>query len=209
MATAPNRPIDVSPPQMGPSGPTVSMPPPSGGGDLSLLRGPPMPPMGGIGDGSVAQFVNDLREVVPANLQKSSWAYSANLVGLAAYSPRLAEALRHRYREYIQYLKMSVPKRNLSPEFSLSLNNLRLLGTIQTARATRPDTERRLLGISTSEVLSSPVGGGRQRKKFLGILILFAFPAPTLGLAGIAVGLGIGLVAAALLTRKKFLGHKW
>ena len=161
-----SRPEDVSP--VGPSGPTVSMPPPSGS-DLSLLRGPPMSPMSG-GDGSVAQFVNDLREVVPANLQKSSWAYSANLVGLGAYSPRLAEALRHRYREYIQYLKMSVPKRNLSPEFSLSLNNLRLLGTIQTARATRPDTERRLLGISTSEVISSPSGLGRQRKKFLGIL---------------------------------------
>lgn len=168
-----------------------------------------MPSMSGDG-GSVAQFINDLREVVPANLQKSSWAYSANLVGLAAYSPRLAEALRHRYREYIQYLKMSVPKRNLSPEFSLSLNNLRLLGTIQTARATRPDTERRLLGISTSEVISSPSSmGGRQRKKFLGILGLVAIPAPGVGLVGIAVALGIGVCVAFLFSRKKFLGHEW
>jgi hypothetical protein len=150
-------------------GPSVAIPPP-GNSDLSLLRGPQLGPTG-IGEGGLAQFVNDLREVVPAPLQKSSWAYSANLVGLAAYSPRLAESLRHRYKEYIQLLKIASPKRSLTPEYSLWLNNLRLLGMIQTARATRPDTERRLLGVQTSEVISSPVSSmGRQRKKFLGFL---------------------------------------
>jgi hypothetical protein len=152
------------------SSPPVPIPPPpaSAPQDLSLLRSPP-PPGPVMGDTSLAAFVNDIRDVVPSVLQRSSWAYSANLVGLAAYSPRLAESLRHRYKEYIQYLKMRYPKNQITPEYSLWLNNLRLLGVIQTARATRPDTERRLLTLQTSEVISTPAVRN-QRKKFLGLI---------------------------------------
>jgi hypothetical protein len=124
-----------------------------------------VPPM----DTGVAQFVNDIRDVVPAPLKQTSWMYSANLVGLAAYSPRLAEATRFRYKEYIQYLKMAQPRSRMTPEYTLWLNNLRLLGMVQTARATRPDTERRLLTLQTSEVISSPASRGG-RRKFLGVL---------------------------------------
>jgi hypothetical protein len=165
------QPSPDKPPNQPPPSSSIPIPPPSGAepqGDLSLLRPNPMP-MAPSTDAGLAQFVNDVRDIVPPLLQRSSWAYSANLVGLGAYSPRLAEAMRHRYKEYIQYLKMRYPRNQITPEYSLWLNNLRLLGVIQTSRATRPDTERRLLTLQTSEVINTPVVRG-QRKKFLGLI---------------------------------------
>ena len=151
------------PPQQ-PSAATPPMPtaPPV---DLTMMpnmRGGPM-----VGGEDTAQFVNDLRGIIPATLQRSSWAYSSNLLGMSLLTPRLAEAIRYRFKAHVQLLKMRVPKRKITPDYSIWLDNLLLLGTIQTSRATRPQNESTILSTQTSEVITRPP---THQKKLLGFL---------------------------------------
>ena len=155
-------PIQTSPGSIGPSATAPLQ------GDLGLLGGMPTrgPPIGPT-DPDMAQFINDIRGIVPPMLKDSSWAYSSNLLGMSLLTPRLAEAIRCRFKAHAQLLKMKVPKRRITPEYSIWLDNLLLLGTIQTSRATRPEPERKILSTQSSEILTRPA---TQRKKFLGLL---------------------------------------
>lgn len=129
---------------------------PAGGGGVTA---------GGL-DYTMLKFINEIRDFTPEAVQSAFFGYVNRLIGLGKFTPRQASATLDRINAMIMLYKMSIPKRRVTPQLCLTLENILMLTKEQIWRATIPRNERELIATQVTENIGGTRGGPPQRRNW-------------------------------------------